>query len=294
MKQQIGVILVTYNAGNFITNCLHSLRQTSPHPKHIVVIDNASGDDTLAKVKKFSPVKLIQNKKNDGFAKGVNKGITYLKSQGCEYFVILNPDTIVHQDLFSQLLKPFAQNKKIGITGPVITYLTSPKKIWFAGGSINKIFGFTRHTFMDKLLEATLISSRQTDFISGCCMMIKKDVFEKVGFFDEDYGLYFEDVAFCYKAQRFGFHSYLLNKPLVKHVVSASTGYPGSNAFSPLKAYYFGRNQLLFLKRETKGFQKLLWLCSYFTVTTPYYLARQKSKHSFFSYLQGLRDGLSL
>lgn len=294
MKQtKIGIVIVTYNSEKFVALCLDSLLNNDYLNKYIIVIDNASHDKTVSIItKQFPRVYLIKNRRNIGFAAGANQGIRYLLNQSCEYILLLNPDTSVNVTLLSELRRPFLKNSNVGITGCIIIYQSSPNTIWFGGGFVHPILGYTQHKWMDESLKQTKISSSESDFITGCCMLVKRQVFETIGLLDEKFAYYFEDVDLCCRAKNAGFVSYLVNKPLVKHTVSASTGIQGSNALNPFKAYYYGRNPLLFIKKQSRLVQKMSFLLGYFLVSSPYYLFRTKNIDSRLAYLRGMRDGI--
>lgn len=296
MSPKVGVTLLTFNAVEYLEACLSSL-YTNTYPNfQVVVVDNASVDQTTLLVQnQFPQTHLIQNKKNLGFAKGSNQGLRYLLDQGCTYFLLLNDDTEIDRQLIERLVKPMQENPHIGIVGPIITYLKQPETIWFAGGEFNQTFAYARHPHLGRKLKQVKLVNKKTDFVSGCCLMTKKKVFEQIGLLDEAFGYYFEDVFFCLKAKKAGFYAYLVAEPLVKHRVSATLRRKGLD-FSPLQAYYFARNPFLFIARETHRRQKLTQILGQFLIRLPYYtyqILKQGTPYVLSSYLRGLMDGLS-
>lgn len=296
--KKVGVVIVTYNSKKYIEGCLDSVLKSNT-PLEIVIIDNASTDTTVRLLQKRYPdVCLFQNQKNLGFGAGINIGLRHLlKKGGFDYILLLNPDTLVSKNLIEKLIKPFSNQNKIGVTGPIITY-QEKSKIWFAGGYFNKLFCFSRHPFMDKDINTVHIKSGKTDFITGGCLMIKREVIDKIGpprkGFDEKYFLYFEDVFWCQEVIKAGFSCYLVAKPLVSHLVSAVTGEEGSNRMTPLRSYYFARNPLLYIRGEVQGLLKLVNIFGQLFIRLPYYsfqMLKRRDFHSFISYLKGLRDG---
>jgi len=288
--KKVGVVIVTYNSKKYIESCLDSvLNSNTPLELEIVIIDNASTDTTVRLLQKRYPtVCLFQNQKNLGFGAGINIGLRHLlKKGGFDYILFLNPDTLVLQDLIEELIKPYTFDRNIGVTGPIITYVHKKSKIWFAGGYFNKLFCFSRHPFMDKDTSTVHIKSGKTDFMRGCCMMIKREVIDNVGLFDEKYFLYFEDVFFSMKVRKLGYTCHLVAKPLVSHLVSAFTGEAGSNRMTPLRSYYFARNPLLYIRGEVRGFFRLSNIFGQLFIRLPYY----SFQCHFISYLKGLRDG---
>ncbi len=296
MNPKVGVVVVAYKAEKFILPCLSALRRsTIPVFRVVVVVYNKSEEKTVAALRRSWPnLQIIKSRKNLGFAAGVNIGIRYLLKYGnINYFLLLNPDTKVSPKLVEELIKPFSNQNKIGVTGPIITYQGKKNIIWFAGGYFNKLFCFSRHPLMDKDVNTAHIKSGETDFITGGCLMIKREVIDKVPI-DEKYFLYFEDVFFCEKIRKLGYACYLVAKPLVSHLVSATTGEVGSNRMTPLRAYYFARNPLLYIKGEVRGFLRIANIFGQLFIRLPYYsfqMLKIGDFHSFISYIKGLRDG---
>lgn len=293
---KVGVVVLTCNAEKHIRECLDSLSANKYPNFGIMVVDNASEDGTTSIIEKYHPsIHLVKNHTNLGYAKGCNIGIKFFLGRNFRYVLLLNDDTVVDHNLISFLVKPFLGNNKIGICGPVITYFRDPAKIWFAGGYFNRIFCYTRHNLFDKDLAECSFQDKETDFISGCCLMIKTDVLEKIGMLFENYEIYFEDTDFCIRAGDEGYICWLVAQPLLRHRVSATMGSEGSNALSKLRAYYYARNPFIFIKKETRGLIKLTNLLGQFFIRLPYYtlqMLRQRAFNSIVSYFRGIRDGL--
>jgi len=188
------IVIVNFNNKRDILRCLYSLRYERAE---IIVVDNKSSDDSIEAIKsKFKQVKILENEKNIGFAAASNKGIEYALRKKADYVLLLNPDTIVEKNFLSSLLK-----KKADIISPVIKFKRQGEWVYDFGGRVNFLIGRTTH------LEKSVLSKRTNlvDYVSGCCMLIKKEVFEKMGFLDERYFMFFEDVDFCLRAKKSDF-----------------------------------------------------------------------------------------
>lgn len=320
----VGIVVLTYNSELYIEKCLDNVLKNTYSNILCVVVDNDSTDETVNIVhKKFSKVKLMINKTNKGFAAGNNVGIKYLlKIINVSYVIILNPDTIANRNLISELVNFMENTPNAGIAGPIITYANNSSKIWFAGGYLNKIFGYTRHLYMNKtvnhyktstrhysssvarsrnsslrrLADRTISLYSKTDFITGACMIVKRDLFEKIGLLPEEYFIYYEDVDFCQKAIKEGYTCRLLPKPLVRHYISTSTGNPGSNVLTPFRAYYYARNPFIYIKKNVDGLRKITNYIGQFSIRLPYYGAQILIKgnlKSFIAYLKGINEGIN-
>jgi len=207
--------------------------------------------------------------------------------------MLLNNDTVVSPDLVRALLPPL-DDPAVGITGPVITYFDRPDTAWFAGGLYRPLLGYTFHPGMDRPVPPPG-DSRSSDFITGCTMMVRRDVFERVGLLWEELFLYFEDAEFCLRAGQAGIRCALVPRPLVRHKVSASAGQRGSNRLTPDRAYYFGRNPLLMARRLAPRGWPLRGGLGFLTVIAPVTalrLARTRDLAALRAYGAGLRDGL--
>lgn len=296
MNSQIGISIVTYNSAKTIIDCLKSLQEATYQEKEIIIIDNHSTDETIALIHKHFPrIKVISNKQNLGFAAAHNQAIKAFLKQKKEYILLLNPDTIAKSNLIEELLKPFALDPEIAITGPIITYREKPNVIWFAGGSYNKFFCFTRHPYMNRALSQTNIPSGEVDFITGACMIVRSIALKNIGLFPEKYFLYFEDAFFCQQIRGHGLSCYLVSKPLLSHHVSTSTGTAGTNQMSNMRAYYFARNPLLYIAEQTNLWLKITNYLGQFGIRLPYYVWQITKEQNFSAlsfYLRGIRDGL--
>ena len=125
--------------------------------------------------------------------------------------------------------------------------------------------------------------------------MIRASILEKTGLLPDRYFLYFEDSFFCQKVKEKGFINYFVSKPLVRHAVSASTGEMGKNTMTPLRAYYFARNPLWYIKSEVKGFRKITNFLGQFCIRLPHYflqMIREGNVKGCRAYLSGIIDGL--
>lgn len=214
----ITCIILHYKNLSDTKKCLDSVSKlkTGKFKLNTIVIDNASEESQVSREGVF---KLITNKKNLGFAGGVNAGIREaLKDKETGYILILNNDVELPADLLIKLLESQGD-----ISAPVIKFRFDGKWVYDYGGIINKWTGRTTHLESDKLNDAKY-RDKQVDYVSGCCMLVKRSVFDKIGLFDEDYFFYFEDADFCLKAVRSGFKIKIVPDISVYHKMGGSVG----------------------------------------------------------------------
>lgn len=257
-------IIVLHFGDKEVTNrCLKSIFIAKLNFEQLIVVDNSNNFSSSGGLKNV--IKIIKNKKNLGFSGGVNVGIKDALSNGADYILLLNNDTFVKENFLRQLLRFAGQFENAGIVGPAIKFERNGKVIYDIGGKVNKIFGRTTHTEVSRVRDK---NERVVDYVSGCCMLIKKEVLEKVGLFDESFFLYYEDVDFCLRAKNKGFLTYILPSVYVGHELSNSVG-----KVSPIAVYHQTRSALLFGK---KYFKKTLLLNRLFIVAQTLYFLIKK------------------
>jgi GT2 family glycosyltransferase len=245
---RLSVILLNYNGAPDTIDCIESLHRSSFKDFEVVVVDNASSDDSVDLLKARCPdVTLLVNNRNLGFAGGNNVGIRYALKRGSEFVLLLNNDTTADPDALQTLLKTMGENSAAGIIGGKIYYSDRPNVIWFAGGYFNANSGFGDHYGKSEEDRGQYDKVRECDFITGCCMLIRRDVCQKIGFLDESYFLYYEDADFCTRARRAGYSVLYQPAAVIYHKISRATSWD-----SPAYIYFNLRNKLFYLQRNSR------------------------------------------
>jgi len=245
---KLKIITVHYGKIETTLNCLSSLSHL-PNLSDLIIINNSSQNITKLLKKKFKKVFVINNHQNFGYAAALNQGIKFIEakhlrtnhlrgvySATSEVFLILNNDVTVEKNFLKKLLN-YSQKHQTDITSPKI--LDQNGRVWFDGGEIDK----NRFTAGHK--------KGRLDFLSGCCLLIKREVFEKIGFFDEQYFMYYEDVDFCFRARKAGFKLGIAEKAIVYHHIKHT------QKSKKLMEYYLAHNHLLFVKKHAPLFVKI-------------------------------------
>ncbi len=264
---QIAVIIVNWNLKEDTLECLTSLSALNLKDIKLltIVVDNGSTDGTVAAIKKkFPKVTLIENKTNLGFTGGNNAGIDYALNKNAEFVWLLNNDTVVNEYTLQELLKVFEDG--VGIAGSKIYFYRGRefhneryqpgergKVIWYAGGNIDWKNMYGSHYGVDAVDIGQFNKVTETDFVTGCSMMISAKAFEKIGKLDEKYYLYLEDLDFSLRAKRAGFKLVFAPGSVVWHKNAGSSSGPGNL----LHEYYFTRNRLLIGMRYASPRTKL-------------------------------------
>lgn len=238
---KIGIILVNYNAYDDTKECIDSLKKLTYPNYEIFVVDNASQDDSAIKLKQLENIHFIESGKNGGFGYGNNVGIKEALKRECQKILLLNNDTTVKPD-FLTILNSDLENKKIGIIAPKILNYYNKNKIWALGGEIHWPLFVAYNTLCDQE-DQQIIVKKKVDFISGCCMLIRKEVFEEVGYLPEDYFMYFEDLDFCLQVSK-KYELWIDSQAVIYHKVSAASG-----ENSPFQLEWVNRSQFKFMER---------------------------------------------
>lgn len=222
--------------------------------KHkIIVVDNSPvPDGQLAKaLKKSRQISLITTHQNTGFAAGNNLGIKKAKSLKPDYYLLLNNDVSVDKYFLKHLLQATDQGDLIvpkvyfakGYEFHKEKYKPSQrgKVLWYAGGEIDWSNVYTKHFGMDEVDKGQYDQPREINFANFCCILIKAQVFKKVGLLNHKYFLYWEDADMAIRAQRQGFKLWYQPQAVIWHKSSGSSG-----SGSLLHDYYLTRNRLVF------------------------------------------------
>ncbi len=196
---EVAIIICTYNQEGFLRNCLNSLYKINYKNYKVFLVDD-SGIGSIANSIKtsFSNIYTIINKSNLGFSKSNNVGIRKaLKEYSPDYILLLNDDTeIVKKDWLKELVKTFEFDEKIGIVAPAIIN---------ANGTIQNLGGFIKgyKITTDKIIDKQI---KEVGHVMGACMLIKREVIEKIGLLDEVFSPYLlEDTDYCLRTIRAGF-----------------------------------------------------------------------------------------
>lgn len=231
---KISVIIVNYNVKEYLAQSLSSIqRSLKGIPHEIIVVDNNSVDGSTSLIKsKFSEVILIENKENVGFGKANNQAIRLAKG---EFVVLINPDTVVQEDIFVKLLEFFNQNPPAGavtckIINPDGTFsIDCRHSIPTPSIALWKVLGLSRLFPKSRMFgkyNLTYLDENQTyqvPAISGSFMMIRHQVLDKVGLFDERFFMYCEDIDLCQRINASGYQIFYVPTTQIVHYKGEST-----------------------------------------------------------------------
>lgn len=224
---RVSVIIVNFNGLEYTKRCLESLRKVRYPNFEIVVVDNGSKELESEIIEELFPkmTKTIRLKKNTGFAGGNNVGVGYAFKEGADYFFLLNNDTVVSPDALKELVEFADKDPKIGIVGPKVLTLHKSKPINLVqsvGARINLYLGETP-LIGGQVDQEQFEKPFPVDYVSGCAMLIKRNVIEEIGLFDPRYFMYVEEVDYCLRAKKRGFQIWSVPKARIWHKGEASS-----------------------------------------------------------------------
>lgn len=272
------IIVLTWNNFADTAECLHSLRQLDYPRYDVVLVDNGSTDGSIERLQSaFPEVEIIRNDRNLGYAGGNNVGIKHALTNGAEYLLILNNDTIVDPNLAAELVSISRACNNFGVLGCANYYYDNRKKIQFSGGMIDWKTGDVIDTTRHKIDEGQFKALREVDTVAGSCLFIPATVTKVVGSFDERYFLTFEESDLCCRVKKAGYRVYTCMNAIIWHKVSVS-GKAQKQGLNILE-YYLVRNRFLFLiKNSPKRFLPVS--LSYHITRTLVYISKDLARRN--------------
>jgi len=246
------VCILNWNGQEVLRDCVQSILNNQYESFKITVIDN--GSDDFKSTELDPKVNIIKLNNNYGFARGYNLGISKAKIDNDEYLILLNNDTEVDKNFFINLTESIKSRKTESIYGPKITFDDAKDLIWYAGGKVKLDRGIIEHVGIRKPSSDFSIESN-TDYITGCCMIVKKSIYDDLGGFDESFFMYNEDVDFCLRAKLKKIKCVYLPSVIISHKVSSSLGgyYSRKKILMKIKSAF-----LLYKKNYSKPWATIL------------------------------------
>jgi len=246
----VSVIVLNYNAGELLLNCIESIKKSAYKNLEIIVVDNISTDKSQETCKeKYPDIKLIQNDENFGYCEGNNIGIR--EAEG-DYIIILNPDTIVESNWIEELISAYNKFGE-GLYQPKHLSLNE-KTVYMSAGNMLNIFGFGYAREKGNKDENQFNKIEEISYASGTCLFTSSAVLKKVGLFDPFIFLYHDDLDLGWRASQLGIKSYYVPTSLIYHAESYAL------KWSAKKFYWLERNRkyCLLTHYSKKTYAKML------------------------------------
>jgi len=258
------VISVSYRGADDTAACIRSLRQSTV-PVEIVVVDTTPNDPALqAAIGSAPETILLRAQENLGFGRANNFGIQWaLQHSRCEFFFLLNNDTVVDRDSIETMERAMLAQSETGIIVPRIAYLEDPATLWYGGGEIDwrRASAFTPG-INGSAIASSALAERDVTFATGCALFVRRSALLQIGGFDPRFFMYEEDVEFCLRARSQGIRIRYLPRALILHRAQGSSKDSGQdrtefwstrNPQLPFLCYHVIRNRLLNIAIHARG-----------------------------------------
>lgn len=251
-------IIPNYHGEKHLKDCLESLFKNPSKDFQVIVVDNDHQPESIKAIRKqFPQVKWLKNSKNLGFAKAINQGLKCSQKNQFKYSVLLNNDVVFPQNFVKNLKTTTQKYPKKLLFSPKIYFAPGyeyhynqytkserGRVIWYAGGQIDWKNWLFSHFGVDQVDKGQFDQVRQTDFCTGCCLVVKNQILNKLKLMDERFFAYFEDTDYCLKAQKLGIKTWYLPGFYLWHKNAGSSG-----SGSSLHDYLLTRNRLLLAQK---------------------------------------------
>lgn len=293
-EKLVWIIIPTWNRCEDLIECLDSLSKVTYKHLRIVVVDNASSDETVDSVDKLFPnVEIIRLSENLGAPKASNIGFEFALEQSAEYILRLDSDTIVRPGFLEPLIEIAEENPKIGVVSPKIYYNDPPDVIWYAGVDAHSWHFGSVNDKCNKNDTEISDYSRFVDYVWGAAMLIKREVIEKTHGFDPDFFIYYEEVDFCLRVKNLGYQLYYVAESSILHKV-------GTQNPSAWSGYYWNLSKMILFRKHSRNkfhfFSLTCYALVYAMVDSMLYKTSirntSRNRGPLKSSFQGLIDGL--
>jgi GT2 family glycosyltransferase len=249
---RVHTVLLNYRYADDTLRCVRSLEASAFRSQHLVVVDNGSGEETVAELRRGLGARtLLETGENLGYAGGNNVGIRYALDRDTDFVWVLNPDTVVEPRTLSRLLRTMEEEPDCGVLGGrLLNGGTDPLTIASDGGIIDRERGgATDHRHVgDRDADVPAGGPHPVDYVPGAGMLIRRRTLEDVGLLPEEFFLYFEETEFNLRVRRAGWRVLVDPRARIHHHKRSSGRLP-----APYYVYYFVRNRVLFAERHVPG-----------------------------------------
>lgn len=262
LEINLSIIILNWNAKDLLKDCLNSIYENTKDLSYeIIIVDNNSSDGSCAMVKEnflhrenFS---LIENKDNKGFAWGNNQAIRVAKGRA---ILLLNPDTLINENAINKTYECLVKDEKLGVAGCKVLNIDGtlqlacrrmaprPKDAFFKIFGISKLFKNNKNLTRYNLTHVSEDEFLDVDSVSGCFLMIKREVIDKIGLLDETFFMYGEEMDWCMRAKKAGYIVRYCPVGTIIHYKGESSKKLGVKA-----TYEFYRAMIIFYNKYNKG-----------------------------------------
>lgn len=252
----LGIVIVNYNSTDYLQRCLESIfAQTSTTPFHTIIVDNASDDQNFADLERaFPSAHFILNDENRGFSVACNQG---LRSKAADFYLLLNPDCVIEESAIDRTFNFLAQDSQIGIAGCRVNnpdgtlQLACRRRIPRPSVALGKLLGLarvfpqSRHLAAYNYGDVDPNKAQDVEAVSGSFLMFRHKLLETIGYLDESFFLYGEDLDFCFRAAQAGWRISYYPRAVITHYKRAS-----SSRLPKASNYHFHNAMEIFYRKH--------------------------------------------
>jgi GT2 family glycosyltransferase len=246
---KVTIIVLNYIHWESTVACVRSLLLSTYQNYEIILIDNASPNDSEVQLRKLFPgLVFFQTGNNLGYTGGINYGIKRVLEGDSEYILVINPDTTVEKDLLVHLVASMIKNPTAAIAGGTIYYSDDTNRIWYAGGKLVPWKGYAEH-FTTLVNNADASTDRQVTFVTGCLMLLRVSALRNIGLLDDRFFMYLDDIEYSSRVRRFGYELLYVPEAKIFHKIIGHDE-------AVYKLYYSVRNRFLLIKTAFSGLSR--------------------------------------
>jgi len=290
------VLILHYGDASYTRKCLESiLRFEGPPGSYLLlVIDNTEAQDFSLPAGDWPPaITLLRTGGNLGYGGGMNFGIRAARRMGAAFLFLLNNDVTFGEGCLANLRGFLQEHDRAGLVAPLIVHEGDPGRIWATGSRVYRLRGRSHDPFHGRRTRDFPAPVR-VDSLTGCALMVRAEVFDRIGLFDESYFAYYEDVDLCHRARLAGYEAYFYPHATVRHSVSASSRHQRS--IRRLPEYFMIRNRIYFMRKYSgRTVWSLFWL--FVALEAVGYLVKNSLRLKFRrigAFAAGVRDALAV
>ena len=290
----VAVVILNWNGGEDILDCLASVYSSTHKAVEVVIVDNGSVDGSSNSIReRFPATHFIVNRENLGFARGSNQGAEWAVDRGIPYVLLLNGDARLHPEAIDELLAATCQEDDSIVACPKM-YLGEPedkiKRLWFAFGTVKLWAGLFQNPAFNQIDSEFWSRQQNMEYASGCCMLIPTSVLKRTGMFDESFFAYCEDVDLSIRVRKAGFR--------LRYVPTAQLWHgshkPTNRTRTATYRYLSTRNNLWVVRKHGSWLDVLTCLCilplrSLFRIAK---LTADRNWAAVFAEARGMKDGV--
>jgi GT2 family glycosyltransferase len=256
---RVWIIVLQWNGWEYTRDCLDSLAARTYPNAEVMVVDNGSTDGSLERLREAKGIRVIENGRNLRFSEGNNVALREALQEGVDLALLLNNDTLVEPGFLEPLVEFLGRHPKAGAAAPLILYADPPPRVWFAGGVVNFWLGLTAHLGLRAADKGQFQQPVRCGYLTGCAMLVRREVLEQVGLLDPGYFIYAEDADFSIRVARTGRELWMVPASRIRHRISASSG----GGTTPFKMYHRAYSNARLFARHARAWHWLTWPLAY-------------------------------